>query len=93
MPPVGQVTLPSGRQPGVQTPLLQMTPPFAAPHCESCVQPHVPVDEMHTGVLPVHCVAFVDEHCVHAPGCGSVLSWQTGCVDVGHVAGGGGAPL
>ena len=44
----------------------------------SAVHPHVPTSGKHTGDVPVHWPAFVDEHCVHAPAIVLGGFWQTG---------------
>ena len=55
---------------------------MAPPQSASAVQPrHVPVAVAHTGVDPVHCALFADEHTPHAP-----LAWQAGVLPLQSVS-------
>ena len=65
-------------QPGTHMPglPLQIMPEVAFPHSLSpsdASQPHVPLDAMHCGFVPVHSDALVFEHSPQAP-----LGWQAG---------------
>jgi hypothetical protein len=52
---------------------------LAAGHSALVVQPHSPVDVLHVGLVPVHKLELVVEHCRQAPD-----DWQAGFAGVEH---------